>query len=371
MSRTPLRRAPRVATTFALAVAAIGAACDIPSEAPIFQQTWIVPADSVTVSATEIVPAGVTVTGGATPEFELSTPAINIASTLGAICGQPECQSPVTATVPTPAFTSPAGLLTASIAFPTGVTSATVIDGLVNVQVTNNLGFDPLRPNGQFTAPYGSLDITFTTGALTYTYTVTGSPTQGMPSGATTPLVFLLAAGTYTDGIDVEIAFDVPAGNAATINSANGLAIAASVQGLAVSQATVAVVDEVVDSEPTEFDLEDIDFEDEVVSGALLLETVNPFTATATLTAVIEAPAQGGEGAVTINKAVNIPAQPTSTGTIPLSQAEIRSLLGKQGVTVRVSGQVDGTGPGNTITVTPTSEIIVRTQLQLILNIGA
>jgi hypothetical protein len=371
MSRLIRRRVPRAATTSALALAALLTACDIPSEAPIFQQTWVVPADSVTVSAAEIVPAGVTITGGATPEFALSTPSININTTLGAVCGQPECQTAVTVTAPTPAFTSPDGLLAASIAFPAGVTSATLVDGLIHVQVTNNLGFDPLRPNGPNTAPYGSLAMTFTSGALTYTYTVNGSPTQGMPNGATTPLIFLLASGDYTDGIDVELTLDVPAGNAATMNSSNSLAIAASIQGLAVSQATVAVVNEVVDSEPTEFDLEDIDFADEVEGGALLLETVNPFTATATLSAVIEAPAQDGQAAVSITKLLDIPAQPTSTGTIPLSQAEIRSLLGKQGVTIRVSGTVNGTGPGNTISVTPTSEIIVRTQLRLILNIGA
>lgn len=371
MLPTSRRRARRAASLASLATLAAFTACDVPTEAPIFQQTWIVPSDSVTVDASEIVPVGVTIGAGATPTFVFATPSANIATTLAEICGQPACQSPVTATVPTPAFSSPDGLLVASVSFPTGVEAATVTAGAFHIAITNNLGFDPLRPNGAGSAPYGQLVVTFSSGALTASYTIDGSPTQGMPNGVTTPLVLQLPAGTYTGSVGIELSLDVPAGAAATINGSNGLAIAASIQGLAVSQATVSVPNEPVDTDPTEFDLEDVDFADQVEGGALLLTTLNPFTATAALTATIEAPAQDGQPAVLITKPVVIPATPTSTATIDLSKAEITSLLGKSGVTMRVSGTVNGTGPGNTIIITPSSRIVVRTQLRLILNIGA
>lgn len=365
------RRARRAASFASLASLAAFAACDVPTEAPIFQQTWIVPSDSVTVDAAEIVPAGVTIGGGATPGFIFATPGVSISTTLAEVCGQPACQTAITVTAPTPAFSSPDGLLVASVSFPTGVEAATITDGAFHIAITNDLGFDPLRPNGAGSAPYGSLVVTITSGALTASYTITGSATQGMPNGATTPLIFDLPLGTYSGSVGLELALDVPAGGPATINGANGLEIAASIQGLTVSQATVSVPNEPIDTDPTDFDLEDVDFADNVEGGALLLTTDNPFTATAALIATIEAPAQDGQGAVTITKAVAIPAMPTSTATIDLTKAEISSLLGKSGVTMRVSGTVNGTGPGNTIIVTPASRIIVRTQLQLILNIGA
>lgn len=364
-----LLRRSRVATLAPFAALAALAACDIPSEAPIFQQTWIVPSDSVSVGAQDLVPAGVTLSGGATPTFVFTTPSANINSTLGQVCGQPACQSAVTVTAPTPAFSTPDDLLVATVAFPAGVSAATVTGGSFNVAITNNLGFDPLRPNGAV-APFGTLTITITSGALTATQTFNGA-TRTMPNGATTPLVVTLPTGAYAGSVRIELALDVPAGDPATMNSNNGLAIAASIQGLAVSQATIAVVNETVDTDPTEFDFEDVDFAEEVESGALLLTTTNPFTATAALNVVIEAPAQDGEPALSISKPVAIPATPTSTATVNLTQGEMRSLLGKSSVTIRVTGNVNGTGPGSTIVVTPAAQITVRTQLQLILNIGA
>jgi hypothetical protein len=367
-----LTRRPRRAAFFAslAALAALGA-CDIPTEAPILQQTWIVPSDSVTVDAAEIVPDGVTVTTGATPTFLLQSPGATFSTTLGALCGQPACQSGVTATVPTPAFSSPAGLLNATADLPDGVTAVTVIDGLIHLSITNNLGFDPLRPNGTGNAPFGTMTVTMTSGAVTSSYVINGA-TMAMPNGAATPFIFVLPAGNYTGAIDLDVALNVPAGNAATINGNNGLGIAASIEGLEVSAATVALNDEAVDTDPSEFDLEDIDFGDQVESGALLLTTVNPFTASADLDAVIHAPALlDGTPAVTITKPVTIPAQLTSTATVNLTKAEITSLLGRPGVTMQVSGTVSGTGVGNTVVLTPASRIIVRTQLQLILNIGA
>jgi hypothetical protein len=366
------RRVLRVVSFASLTALATIVACDIPSEAPIFQQTWIVPSDSVTVDAAEIAPNGVAVTTGTPPTFVLTTPSVNIATTLAEICEQPACQTAVTVTVPTPAFTSPDDEMAATIAFPAGVTGATVTGGAFHITLTNNLGFDPLRPNGAGSAPYGTLSVTVTSGALTANYVITGSPTVGMPNGATTPLVLQLPTGTYTGSVGLELTLNVPAGNAATINGSNGLEISASLQGLTVTQTTIAVVNDSVKSEATEFDLQDIDFADEVEAGALLLTTANPFTASATLNVVIEAPEQqDGRPPVIITKAITIPAQPTSTATINLSKAEMASLLGKGGVTISVTGAVSGTGPGNTIVITPTSRIVVRTQLQLILNIGA
>ncbi len=361
-----LRRARRGA---ALSAVAALAACDLPSEMPILQQTWVVPADSVTVGAADLVPDGVTVFDGPAQTFEVSSPVIDIATTLGEVCGQPECQVPGTVTAPTPAFRSADDLLSASLTFPAGITSATVLDGAFGFDVTNNLGFDPLRPNGNV-APYGELIITITSGATTFTDTLTGA-TQSMPNGQTTEYFLLLPTGTYTSSVDIALVFDVPAGQPAAMNASNGLAIAASLDAVSLSQATIAVVDEAITTTPSDFDLEDVDFGDQVEGGALLLTVDNPLTASADLDVVLEAPAQDGQPAVLISRAINVPAQPTSTAEVTLSRNEIQSLLGKTGVTISVTGAVNGTGAGNTITLTPDSRITVRSQLSLTLNVGA
>lgn len=366
MLPTLLRRVRRGA---ALSAVAALAACDLPSEMPILQQTWVVPADSVTVGAADLVPDGVTVFDGAVQTFEVSSPVINIATTLGEVCGQPECQVPGTVTAPTPAFRSADDLLAATLEFPAGITSATVIDGAFAFDVTNNLGFDPLRPNGNV-APYGELIVTITSGATTRTDTISGTM-QAMPTGATSTYFLLLPEGTYTSSVDIALVFDVPAGQPADMNASNGLAIDASLDQVSLSQASISVVGEVINTTPSDFDLEGVDFGDEVESGALLLSIDNPLTATADLTMDLAAPAQNGQPAVLISRAISIPAQPTSTAEISLSAAEIRSLLGKTGVTISVSGAVNGTGAGNTISLTPGSRITVRSQLSLTLNVGA
>lgn len=366
MPPTLLRRSARGAAIASLAALA---ACDLPSAAPIFQQTWIVPVDSVTVGVADLVPDGVTLVAGTPPTLQVSTPSANISTTLADLCGEPECRTPFTVRAPTPAFRSPDGLLAARIDFPTGVTSVTVIGGTFNLDITNNLGFDPLRPKGA-TGPYGIIIMSLTSGTATRTDTISGA-TQSIANGAMTNLSLPLPTGVYSSRLDVAIAFDVPAGDSATMNGSNGLGIAVSLQLLSLSQLTVEVVNEPVATGPTGFDLDGVDFGDQVENGALLLTVDNPLTATAALNVVLDVPAQNGFGPVTISKAINVPAQPTSTATVLLSKAEIQSLLGKTGVTIRATGVVNGTGVGSTVSVTPTSRITVHSQLRLTLNVGA
>ena len=367
MRLLPVRRAFAAPLLTLLALAA----CDLPSEAPIFQQTWVIPTDTVTVGVEELLPDGLSLTAGTPPAFGVSVPDALITTTFGAMCSEPACQSPVTVTAPVPAFTSPAGALSETITFPAGTLAATVTSGAMRIAVTNGLGFDPLRPNGAGSAPYGSLGITITSGAVTSTQTIVGSSTQGMPSGQTTIYTIPLPTGVYTGTIAVDAQFVVPAGNAATMQRDQVLGIVAGLQNLTVSQATVEVIAQAVTTPASDFDLEDVDLGDDVVAGGLLLEVVNPFTATATLALEFAAPAQNGQGAVSFQKTVNVAASSTTNGIITLTQTELRSLLGKTGVSITTTGTVNGTGAGNGVTVLPTSEITIRTQLSLTINVGA
>lgn len=345
------------------------AACDIPSEPPIFQQTWLVPADSVQVGVSTLLPADVSLTGGGTA-FTATTPAADFNTTLGALCGQPECQSPAPVLVPnTPAFTSPAGVLGSSIALPSGVAGVTVSGGNLTLQVTNDLGFDPLRPNGAG-GPHGTLSITITSGGINATTNFTGTVSQ-LPTGAMASFVVPLPLGNYTGTIGIDVAFNVPQGGPATVSASNGLSVSASLVNLAISSASVVVAAKSVSSTPESFDLADVDLGDLVEGGGLVLTIVNPFNANASLSLTLSAPAQGGGPAVNVVKAFNMTAGGTSVVDLTLLKSEIEGLLGKTGVTVSISGNATGTGAGNTVTVSPTQAITVRTQMSLTLNVGA
>lgn len=372
MTRAPSHRPRRAALLIALVGVASVAACDLPSEAPIFQQTWIVPTDSASIGATTLLPSGVRDTViGATPAFVVSPSATVVNTTLGSICSASACQSVTTVSAPTPAFTSPAGLLGSTINLPTGVNSAIVTGGTLRVSITNNLGFDPLRPNGPVTAPYGQIIFSISSGAVTRTDTIRGSASQGLPTAATTALTATLPTGVYAGSVSIAVTLVVPAGGTASLNRANTFSLTSSLQNFSVSQATIMVNNVAINTSPVSFGLSDVDLVDQVQGGGVLLDIVNPFTVSATLNVVFAAPAQGTGSAVTISKPITIPAQRTSSTSVTLTQAELRSLLGKSGVSIRVDGTATGTGVGRSTIVEPASQITLRTKLQLILNVGA
>ncbi len=344
------------------------AACDIPSAPPIFEQTWIVPADSTTVGVSAFLPSDVVVNGGGTA-FVVTTPAANISSTLGAICGQPACQNPISASVPTPAFSSPGGALGTTITFPDSVTALTVTGGSLQVQVTNNIGFDPLRPSG-VGGPFGQIVVGITSGAVSSNTIINGSATQGMANGATTTLNIPLPTGNYASSVTVAVTLTAPAGPAANVASGNTFSLAASLVGFSVSAATVVVNLKPITTTPTEFDLEGVDVGDILQGGGLVLEVVNPFNATADLSVVLAAPAQGGGPAVNINKDISIAASTTTNVNIILLKAELESLLGKSNVTISVTGDATGAGAGSTVSVSPGDVIKVRSKLSLTIHVG-
>lgn len=351
-----------------LALLGLSAACDIPSAAPILQQTWMVPGDSLEMNVSQLLPPSVGVTGGGTA-FLVSVPApAPFTSTLGALCGQPACQSGGTVNAPIPAFTSPANALSRTVTLPAESPSATVTSGTLNLQVTNNLGFDPLRPNGN-AAAYGSLAVAITNAAGTTTTTVQGSA-QAIPNGATTLLAIPMPAGSYATSFSVTVSFTVPTGQNANLSASNGISVGASVSNLTVSQATVVVANEAVNVSPSAYNLDDVDLADQVEGGAFLLDFENPFTASAALNFLISAPAQGGQPAVNLSKPMAVTATPTSSVTVALTKPELQSLVGKQGVTIAVTGTATGTGAGNTVVVTPAQRLKIRTRVQLLLNIG-
>lgn len=358
-----------------LVAAATLAACDVPTDPPIFQQTWVVPGDSVVIGVSNLLPSDVRIDSAATPRsFALATqPGANIGTSLGTICGT-ACTTANGQTINKPFFESPASALSASVAFPAGVKGVTVSGGTLRLVVSNNLGFDPLRPAGMAAADTGVLEVRVTSGP-TSAPTVSSttrflSTTRTMLNGQPTQFDVALPTGTYGDTIRIVVVMRSPAGGPVSINTANTLTVAASVQGIAFSQASVAVANKTFNSPASSFDLSDVDADNRVQGGGLRLSVVNPFAAQATMNLVLRVPAAAGQMADSIVKAVQVAPSATTNTNVAISQAELRRLLGKTGVQVYSRGTVSGTGAGNAVTVTPTQEIKIRTQLELTLNIG-
>src|SRR3989304_1201244 len=116
------------------------AACDVPTEAPIVEQRWILPVDNTTISVSELLPTGVTVSGN---NFAVTVGAFNTSKSLGDLC--PGCAPLNGLTAPVPAFD---GTFTLSRAPPADVASATVVSGSALIAVQNGFGFDPLAGGG-------------------------------------------------------------------------------------------------------------------------------------------------------------------------------------------------------------------------------
>jgi hypothetical protein len=334
------------------------AACDIPTSMPIWDMTWNVPAKSTTISASSFLPASVTLPAGSSA-FNVSAAAATVSTPLSTYCS---CT--INATVPKPAFS---GTSVATSAFPSGVASATVAAGsVVDVQITNNTGFDLLNPAGYNGTDARSMTITISNGSTTLgTLTLNGSTGNTVPAGVTTRQVALTAGSTLSSASPITITTTVvsPAGSTpVALNTANTIDIRGTPTVL-VSTATVALTSTSVNS-TTALDLQDIDesIRKRVNSGKIFLTVTNPFAASGTLTLNFK------EGSTTlVTKTLTLAASSTAAvQTLSFTGAELQSILGRS-ITLEYTGAV----AGSSVTVTPTQAVTIGTRLELNVNTKA
>ena len=62
------------------------AACEFPTEAPKWEQTWVVPGESITVSVAELLPTGVDLTTDSSA-FSTTAPGSSLSFSLSEMCG--------------------------------------------------------------------------------------------------------------------------------------------------------------------------------------------------------------------------------------------------------------------------------------------
>ena len=352
----PRRGRPGTPSALLGALLTLGlAACDFPTELPKWDTTWIVPADSTTISVAKLLPSTVTTGSGGTT-FVLSLQSVTVSRTLAEICGVP-CTVANGFTVPKPEFETNFGT---TIALPSDVVSAQVIGGTIQVALTHDFPFDPIRPSA---TARGNLILTATVGNTVVARDSIAGENTAFASGTTLTRPLTLTAANVAGPIAIDVKVRSPAGDSVTIDTSDRLSLTATPTQIQVSQAQVRVANRTVDATEVELDLGDIDesVTENVRAGALLLRLANPFAVTGNLSLVITGP----ERAITKTVAL---AQGNSTARVELDEQEIQSILRASPVRLRVSGSVCGTAPCTT-TVTPLQSVTIASRLEL--TIGA
>ncbi len=337
-----------VRATLVLAGLAILTGCDVPTEAPILEQRWILPVDNSTIAVTELLPSGVTVSGN---NFAVTVGAFNTHKSLGDLCTTCALLNGLTA--PVPAFN---GNLTLSQALPDDVSQATVVSGSALIAVQNGFSFDPLAGGGSLT-----VTVYDGQGGRQVGQTVFTAP---LAAGTTVTRTLTLATGSIGSTLYVDAVLSSPGGQTALIDTSQRLTITATPSPILVSAAQVNVANRSVTVEPVDLDVSDIDsaISDRIQSGKIIIEVTNPFGVG--VDAQLDITYPGGQ----ITKAVNVGSGATSTNTLAYSGDELRAFLGKSGVRMTGSGSVSSSA--GYINVMPGQQVLIKAKIDVTLRIG-
>ena len=319
---------------------------------------WIVPSQSTTIAVSNILPTGVSIVSDGSG-FTVSASAASVTRALSQDCGA--CAAANGLVAPKPAFT---GNATAGTALPSDVASATLSGGTLQVNVTNNYTFDPLRPSAAAGSARGYAVITVTNGTSVLGKDSVDGAAFALPAnGGTLPRSIPLT-GTISGAspITLTVVLNSPAGDPVLIDASRTIVVTATPTNLQVATANVAVVNKTITTS-TNIDLSGIDntITDHVLGGALLLTIANPFAVAGTLTVRL-APS----GGTPVIKSVPLVAG-TSTPSVSFTQSEIKSLLG-HAVTLTISGAVNASS--GTVSISPKQVVAVTTKLDLSIEVG-
>jgi hypothetical protein len=316
------------------------------------------------VGVAELLPSDVSLTTDRTA-FLVEVDSVLFQATLDSLC--PLCTPLDGQTVPKPAFV---GDFTHSVSFPADVEAAVVREGRVVVVARNGFGFDPIRPPG---GARGSITMTLRDGGpggRVLDQETWNGATSSLPPGGTLTATFDVS-GPVGSSLHALVTVDSPAGgldpgSRVLVRLQDQVQVTATTPLLEVISATVRVAGRRFEVGEEALELAELDQEvvDRVVSAALDLEITNPWAVGASLTLTI----QGPQVATPVTKAVTLPPGTASAARVEFSQAELRTFLGKEGVTLRGAGTVS---PGaGSVVLSPGQLLWLDATLDLTLRIG-
>ena len=343
-------------STLAIACLALSGACKVPTDAPVIDQSWTVPANSTQIAVDQLLPSTVTITTDSTG-FLVTVPSASITRSLGQDCAS--CAAANGAVIPKPAFVANASTATT---LPPEVVSATIASGTLQLSIKNNYNFDPLRPSAAAGSATGFAVITVSSGANVIGKDSVNGATTSFGSGTTLVRPIALSGSiSGSSGVTIAMTINSPAGDPVTINSALTIVATASVpQPIKITGVSVNVSGKSV-TKAANFDLKKVDSTiiRHATGGMLLLAIANPFNVSGPFTLTLN-----GYGAPIV-RTINITAG-SSNVTATFTQAEIQRILGND-VTYTLTGTVNG---ASSIPITPKQVVAVTARFQVGLEVG-
>ena len=331
------------------------AACDFPTELPNWETRWVVPAEDVAFPVADLLPAGV----GVAPSgdaFEIDLAAVAFSRSLQQLCSA--CGILDGLTAPKPPFTISFG---DEVLLPEGLVSARVVSGGIEVRLSHDFPFDPLRPAA---LARGHLVLTVRSGSVVLARDSLSGTAVALPPGSVVSRTLPLQAGTVTGPLEIGVALHSPAGDLVVIDLDDRLTVAVPAVRVRVADVRVRVTDEPLATSAAQLDFGSVDaaVADRVRSGAVLLRIQNPFDVSGAFSLSLSAPG------ATIVRTLDI-APGMSQARLELTGDEIRSLLGQSDVRLSITGRASSPAAGTE--VAPGDAIAVSARLELVVSTGS
>lgn len=350
----PIRRLPTGTLLCALALAG----CDLPTQAPKWNTTWIVPINDDTVRVAQFLPATVDTAAGA---FVTSVKRDSVTQSLGQMCASCGALNGSFASLPAFSVT-----LTHTDSFPSQVISLTPGTGLsLMFRMENGLGFDPLRPGA---AQVGSIVtvITDSAGTVIARDSVDGNDTSFV-SGTSLTRILSLGNAPVGGHLTVAAQVSIPGSDPFLVDTSATFRVATQTDSLSLAGVTVQLTNQSISSDSVSIDWSnfDSDVRSKMQGATLQLKIQNPFSASGSGTIAF----RQGASDIIPPKAITF-APGASVDTVGISQQEIQDLAAAGQSQVSISASVTGTGPGQTVTITPSQVAIIQAHVLITILMG-
>ena len=343
----------------ALLIGVLAVGCEYPTEAPAWDQTWVVPVDRIQVGVAELLPAGVNVNADSS-EFLAQTPEASIQVDLATLCGT-ACVLASGLAAPKPEF---GDTLTTSTSLPSGVVSATLAGGTVAGTLAHNFNFDPLRPSTDPGAPRGFIVIRVTSGGNMVAYDSIDGADQAFPSSVTLTPTLDIQPVQVTETVDIAIALYSPEGDTITVNASDTVGIRFAPATVRIAQATIEAANLAIDPVVTTLGFGSVDSAtvERITGGALRFGVVNPFTISGTLDMAFRGSFPTFQHQLAIQAG-------TYAQRVEFSADQVREVLRAGQAEVQASG--NATAPGGTLTIAPSDVMVLDSEFELSVLVGS
>jgi hypothetical protein len=334
------------------------AGCDLPTQAPKWNTTWILPINDDTVRVAQFLPSSVDTAGGA---FVTSVKRDSVTESLGQMC--PGCAALDGTTASLPSFTV---TLTHTDSFPAQVLSITPGAGLtLAFRMDNGLGFDPLRPGaGQF--GHIVTVISDSAGNPIASDSLDGADTS-FASGTSLTRTLSLGSSPIGGHVTVAAAVSIPGSDPVLVDTSSSFRVVTLTDTVALAGVTVQLTNQNITSDSVSVDWSNIDSDirSKMQGATLQLKIENPFSASGSGTVSFK---QGGVDVIPPKAIAFAPG--SSVDTVGITQQQIQDLSAAGQSEVTVSASVTGTGPGQSVTITPVQIAVIQAHVLITILVG-